>query len=158
MMPISQGLLHLFVLALPVACIAWTVTHEDLVREPREYCTRRSRAAKNIFVKKFFYVFTCDYCFSHWVVLVTLLVTGFRLLYDDWRGYVVSGFALVWIANYYMSLFGRLRLGIRSERAEASLKEELRTQVADQAEDSDQTEDTPKRDHTKTTPLRGLRR
>jgi hypothetical protein len=124
-------ILTLFVLAVPVACIAWTVTHEDIFKEPRDYCARRSREAQNIFARKAFYLLTCEYCFSHWVTLAVLLATGFRLLYDDWRGYVVSGFSLVWIANHYMGLFGRLRLGIRSERVDLSLKEELREQVAD---------------------------
>jgi len=39
MLPLSTQLLWLFILAIPVACIAWTVTHEDVLREPREYCT-----------------------------------------------------------------------------------------------------------------------
>ena len=52
-----------------------------------------------------------------------LLVTRFTLLYPGWRGYLVGGFALVWVANIYMSLFGRLRLDIREERAEVAVKE-----------------------------------
>jgi hypothetical protein len=116
---------------LQIACIAWTVTHEDIFKEPREFCARRSRSARNFIVRKFYYLFTCEYCFSHWVTAGVLVLTGFKLIYTDWRGYLVSGFALVWIANHYMSLFGRLRLGIRSERIEVSLKEELRDQVAD---------------------------
>lgn len=153
MTPLPEGLLTLFVLALPIACIAWTVTHEDILQEPREYLAQRSRDTTNIFLKKFLYVFTCEYCFSHWVALGVLAVTGFRLLYDDWRGYVVSGFALVWVANHYMSVFGRLRLGIRSERAEASLKEELRAQVADEPVVTEKHED-----FHEAARLRGLRR
>ncbi len=65
------------------------------------------------------------------MTVAVLAATQFRLLYDDWRGYLVSGFALVWLANHYMSLFGRLRLGIKSERIDVSLKEELRDEVAD---------------------------
>ena len=45
-------------------------------------------------------------------------MTRYQLLYADWRGYVLSLFSLVWIANGYMSLFGRLRLDIREERLE----------------------------------------
>jgi len=52
-----------------------------------------------------------------------LLVTRFRLLYDDWRGYVISWLALVWLANHYIAVFARLRLGIRSERLDIGLKE-----------------------------------
>ena len=121
----------LFVLAMPVAAIAWTVTHEDVFKEPREYFVKRSEQAGHVLTRKFFYLFTCEYCFSHWVALAFLLFTDFRLVYDDWRGYVISGFSLVWIANHYMSLFGRVRLGIKSERIDVSLKEELRDKVKD---------------------------
>jgi hypothetical protein len=108
----------LFVLALPIACVAWTVTHEELFREVREYCLHRSRTRPSLIERKFFYVFTCEYCFSHWVTAAALAITRFHLLYADWRGYVVAGFSLVWIANAFMSLFGRLRLDIREERLE----------------------------------------
>jgi hypothetical protein len=123
------GLLELFVLAMPVAAIAWTVTHEEIFREPREYCLRQSQHAPAIAVRKLFYMFTCEYCFSHWVALGAIALTGFRLLYDDWRGDAIAWLSLVWVANHYMSLFGRLRLGIRSERIDVSLKEELRDKV-----------------------------
>src|SRR5690348_8931888 len=95
----------LFILSIPIACIAWTVTHEEIFREPREYCIRNSTQAKSIFKRKFFYVFTCEYCFSHYVTILFLIITHYRILFDDWRGYLISGFALVWIANIYMSLY-----------------------------------------------------
>ena len=47
-----------------------------------------------------------------------LWVTRYHLMFDDWRGYVIAGFSLVWVANVYMSLFGRLRLNIKGERLE----------------------------------------
>ena len=47
-----------------------------------------------------------------------LFITRYKLLFDDWRGYLVAGFSLVWLANVYMSFFGRLRLEIREERME----------------------------------------
>ena len=120
----GRDLLNLLVLALPVAAIAWTVTHEEVLREFHEYCTRRSRDDRSLFTRKFFYLFTCEYCFSHYVTIFFLLITDFKLLYHDWRGYLVSGFALVWVANLYMSLFGRLRLDIRRERVEIKEKEQ----------------------------------
>ena len=129
MIPLPGGLLVLLVLGMPVAAIAWTVTHEEILREPREFWMARSEHAGSMLTRKFFYMLTCEYCFSHWVALATLAITGFRLVYDDWRGYVVAGFALVWVANHYMSLFGRLRLGIKSERIDVSLKEEIRDKV-----------------------------
>ena len=131
MTPLPEGLLVLLVLAMPVAAIAWTVTHEEVFREPRDYFVKLSEDAPSFLARKFFYLFTCEFCFSHWVALIFLAITGFRLLYDDWRGYLVSGFSLVWVANHYMSLFGRLRIGIKSERIDVSLKEELRDKVSD---------------------------
>ncbi len=108
----------LFILGIPIASVAWTVTHEEIFREPREWCVKKSKTCKSIFERKFFYLFTCEYCFSHWVTLIALIVTRYQLLYPDWRGYVVAMFALVYVANFYMSLFGRLRLDIREERLE----------------------------------------
>jgi hypothetical protein len=126
MTPLPEGILVLFVLAMPIAAIAWTVTHEDILKEPREYCVERSEMCRALLARKFFYLFTCEYCFSHWVTVGILFMTGFRLIYDDWRGYVISGFSLVWVANHYMSLFGRIRIGIKSERIDVKIKEDLR--------------------------------
>ena len=118
MVALGTQLLGLIILALPIASVSWTITHEELFREPREWCVRKSQTANTLLSRKFFYLVTCEYCFSHYVSLLVVLVTGFTLLYSDWRGYVLAVFALVWLANVYMSLFGRLRLDIRSERHE----------------------------------------
>jgi hypothetical protein len=49
---------------------------------------------------------------------------------DDWRGYVLSFFAVVWVANAYMSLFSRLRVDISSVRAGADMKEaQVKTEI-----------------------------
>ncbi len=122
-MELHEQIVALFVLALPIASIAWTVTHEEVFREIRDWCGARSRDCPRLAYRKFFYLFTCEYCFSHWVTALFLLITHFTLLYTGWRGYLVAGFALVWVANIYMSLFGRLRLDIREERAEIAVKE-----------------------------------
>jgi hypothetical protein len=114
----------LFLLALAIASIAWTVTHEDLFREPREYAMERSRGPGPWYVRKFFYLFSCEYCFSHYVTIAVLIMTGYRLLLPGPRGFVLALFALVWVSNQYMSLFARLRLGIRSERVDIDLKQE----------------------------------
>jgi hypothetical protein len=119
----GADILRLVVLSLPVAAVSWTVTHEELFREVHDYCLNRSKSARRLAVRKFFYLFTCEFCFSHYVSAVVLLVTGFQLLYADWRGYVIAWLSLVWIANHLISIYGRLRLGIRSERLEIGLKE-----------------------------------
>jgi hypothetical protein len=108
----------LFVLGIPVACIAWSVTHEEVFREPRQYCQRECTEARSVFRRKFFYLFTCEYCFSHYVAAGVLLVSRYKLLYMDWRGYLVAFFALVWVANQYMSIYNRLRLDIKHEQVE----------------------------------------
>lgn len=116
---LSASLKHqtaiLLLLALPVACVAWTVTHEEVFREPREYCKEKSERARALPERKFFYLFTCEYCFSHYVAALALLLFRFRLLFTGWRGYLVAWFALVWMANIYMSFFNRLRLDIKHE-------------------------------------------
>jgi len=68
-------------------------------------------------------VFTCEYCFSHYVTVLFLFITRYKLLFDDWRGYLVAGFSLVWLANIYMSFFGRLRLEIRENRLDIAAAE-----------------------------------
>ena len=89
------------------------------------FCVERSKRAAGFVRRKFFYVFTCEYCFSHYVALFFLLVSGYRLLFEDWRGLLVAWFSLVWVANLYMSLYGRLRLDIKGERVEIELKEQV---------------------------------
>ena len=123
-MTLGLQIIWLFVLAIPIACIAWTVTHEEVFREPRDYCLDKSQQCARLYQRKFFYIFTCEYCFSHYVTAFFLVITGYKLLYQDWRGYLIAGFALVWVANQYMSLFGRLRLDIKRERVEIDQVEE----------------------------------
>lgn len=111
-------IIELLLIAIPIASISWTITHEEVFREPREFCARCSREASYLIERKFFYLFTCEYCFSHWVAFFFLLITGFKLIFIDWRGYLLGLFALVWVANQYMSIFDRLRLDIKRERVE----------------------------------------
>ena len=119
----ATEIVTLFVLALPVASIAWTVTHEDLFRELRTMCADRSQSCRSLAARKFFYLFTCEYCFSHYVTILVLAMTRYHLLWPDWRGYVIGGFGIVWIANIYMSAYGRLRLDIQHERVDIAADE-----------------------------------
>lgn len=123
-MSLGTQIVWLFVLAIPVACISWTFTHEELFHELHKYLVKRTEKSRSLPLKKFFYVFTCEYCFSHYVVAVLLAITNYQLLYPDWKGYLISGFSLVWIANIYMSLYALLRTDLKKERAEAKLEEE----------------------------------
>jgi hypothetical protein len=101
-MSLTQQVAYLFLISIPVACVAWTVTHEEIFREPREYCQKFSKDSRSLLRRKFFYIFTCEYCFSHYVTILFLIITGYKLLYNDWRGWLVAGFSIVWIANIYM--------------------------------------------------------
>lgn len=120
--PLTVQILVLLVLSAVVACVAWTVTHEEVFREPREFCARRSRTARSLPVRKFFYLFTCEYCFSHYISAAIVLSTGYRLLMADWRGAIVAWFTLVWVANFQMSAFARLRLEVKLDRIEIEEK------------------------------------
>jgi len=84
-MSITGQIFWIIILSLVVASIAWTVTQEEIFREWRDVCKERSKSCRNILQRKFFYVFTCEYCFSHWVALLVIIVTGFQVLFEDWR-------------------------------------------------------------------------
>lgn len=131
----------LFVLPIPIACIAWTVTHEEVFREFHDWCAARSKSCRRLPTRKFFYLFTCEYCFSHYVAVLFLFITRYKLLFDDWRGYLIAGFSLVWIANVYMAFFNRLRLEIRGERADIAV-------VEAHIPDADASPDAPSTGHT----------
>lgn len=115
----------IIILSLVVASVAWTVTQEKIFEEPRNFAKQKSETSRSFFIRKFCYVWTCEYCFSHWVTLLVLLMTGFQVLFDDWRGYVLAFFLIPWVANQWMSLYRMLRVDIKHENAlaEQSIKE-----------------------------------
>lgn len=122
-MVLSAQVVWLFVLAVPIACVAWTVTHEEVFREPREYCRRCSQDSPSLLKRKFYYLFTCEYCFSHYVAAFFLILTGYKLLLQDWRGYLIAWFALVWVANQYMTVYANIRVDLKVERFRAKIAE-----------------------------------
>jgi hypothetical protein len=113
----------LLVLAVPVAWASWTVIHEEVFREVRDFCVSRSKTCRTVVQRRFFYLFTCEYCFSHWATLVFLFFFEFKMVFDDWRGYLVSFPALVWVANVYMNLYLLTRVDLRKQRAIADRAE-----------------------------------
>jgi len=120
----TQPIYWIFILALPVACIAWTVTKEEIFREPREYCVEKSKTAHAFLFRKVFYMLTCEYCFSHYITLAILIMTKYTLLYPDWRGYIIAGFSIIWIANVYMSLYNIIRIDLKKGKLIAQKEEE----------------------------------
>ncbi len=123
-MSLGAQLVWLAIMAMPVAAVSWTVTHEEIFREVREYFETRSKSSPSLLGRKFHYLVTCEYCFSHYVALGFVVLTGFQLLLYDWRGFVLSVLALVWVANFYMTIYARLRVNLKKERVE--LKDEER--------------------------------
>jgi hypothetical protein len=119
-MSISLQVLSLLIIAMPIASVAWTVTPEEVFREFHDLCLAESRACRRLYQRKFFYLFTCEYCISHSVTALFLV-----MLFPDWRGYLIAGFSLVWIANGYLVLFARLRLDVKRERVEITAEETM---------------------------------
>jgi ferritin-like protein len=58
------------------------------------------------------------------------------LLYTDWRGYIISGFSLVWIANFYMTIFGLLRQGLKEKKIDANIKETKLEEIKEKEADN----------------------
>lgn len=123
-MTIYEQILWLILLAIPIACITWTITHEELFKELMDYLKQKYDRETSIFKRKCYYVFTCEYCLSHYITLFFLIITGYKLLFNDWRGYLIGGFALVWIANVYMSLFASIRISNKFTKTDTELKEQ----------------------------------
>jgi amino acid permease len=133
-MSLAAQVVWLLVLAVPVACIAWTFTQEEVLRELRAYAEQQRDHAPQLWKRKFYYLLTCHYCFSHYVAIFFLGLTRFKLLYLDWRGYIIALFALVWVANQYMSVYALLRQDLKKERfvakaVEHKVKEEIEPKV-----------------------------
>ena|SRR5690348_1968919 len=129
-MDLGAQIVGLFVLALAVACISWTITQEELFRELREYSERQAECAPQAWRRKFFYLFTCHYCFSHYVSAAFVALTGYRLLLQNRTGYVVAFFALVWVANIYMSFYAWLRQQYKTQKFEAkAVEHKVKTKI-----------------------------
>ena len=140
LLPVGNGLTYhlrlggggsmyeLFIIPIAVACVSRTFIFEEIFREFREYCVYRSERAKGVLERKCYYLFTCEYCFSHYVTIVFLFITRYKLIYPDWRGYLMAFFCIVFIANVYMNLYSRVRVGLTSEKKEIELKEQALAQ------------------------------
>src|SRR3954466_1552106 len=119
----SPMLINFPFVALVVACVAWTVTQEEVFREPRTFCAQKSKTAPRWYARKFCYLFTCEYCFSHYVSAVAVYFSGLKLVSNGFAGYVFAYFATIYAANFIMSLYRRLRLSIKRTNAQARLLE-----------------------------------
>ena len=112
------------ILGIPVACITWTVTQEDIFQEMRIYLAGYHAHHRHAWWRrKLAYMPTCPYCLSHYVAGVLIVLLHFKMLSDDWRGYLVSLFTLVLIANVYITVYHLLRVGLRWTRSMADRAE-----------------------------------
>ncbi len=125
-MTLYLQIICLFFLSIPVACITWTITHEEIFKEPRDYCINRSKTAASFLLRKFYYLFTCEYCFGHYVTVGFIFFSDYKLLSDSWKGYVIAGFSIVWVANIYMNIFAIIRQNIKKVKTEIeTIKKEI---------------------------------
>ncbi len=115
--------LEVFWIAAAVAIIAWTQAKEEITRELREWLQRQSETAKSIFTRKLAYMLTCEFCFSFWVSLLSLIVFRHRVAYADWRGVILAQFVTWGIANIYMTAYSRFRVEIRKDQIEIKKEE-----------------------------------
>ena len=112
---IHYQFIYLFIMALPIQTAFRGPLHVRKCSVNQEIIVRKNQNNANLFLRNFFIYLLAKYCFSHYIALLFLIITRYHLLYNNWRGYIVSFFALVWIANIYMSLFGLVRVGMKKE-------------------------------------------
>jgi hypothetical protein len=119
-MNLGEQLMRGMLLAIPVACLAWTITQEEVFHELREILKAyQERHKDSLWRRKLAYLPTCPYCFSHYVAALFIWLFHFKMLADDWRGYAVSLFSLVLLANAYLTAYQWLRAALRAGRARA---------------------------------------
>ena len=123
-MNLGEQLLRGLLLAMPVACLAWTITQEEVFHELREILKAyQERHKESFWRRKLAYLPTCPYCFSHYVAALFVWLFHYKMLADDWRGYLVSLFSLVLVANVYLTGYQWLRASLRAGRARADQAE-----------------------------------
>ena len=122
------------ILSIPVACITWTVTQEEIFGEMRRNLVRyQSRYGHSWWRRTAAYMPTCPYCFSHYVAGMLIALLHFKMLAGDWRGYVVSLFTLVLIANVYITVYHLFRVGLKWARSLADRAERPGRSIPHQA-------------------------
>ena len=137
----------LLVLALPVACVSWTITQTEIFRFPREAVLAwAKRKPESKFRHLVSYLPTCYYCCSHYIsefFLILSYVGGMKKL--DWSngwysavtGFIVATFTLIFIANLYLTGFNIYRVALRYSQALADSQEAIKERLkaeADKAE------------------------
>jgi hypothetical protein len=104
----------ILVMSLAVACVAWTVTQEEVFKECRQWCVRhRDCATHPTWKRKLAYLPTCPYCFSHYVAGAGVLAFKLWLVEPGVAGAIAAWFATVFVANIYLTAYHALRQVLR---------------------------------------------
>lgn len=110
-------------LALPVACMSWTIAETEVFRSFRERIARWANWQKgtdaNSLKAKLAYLPTCYYCTSHYVTLFVLLLHPYKFVSPDVRGYALAWFAIVGVSAVYLTSYNLLRVVLRWGQAMA---------------------------------------
>ena len=107
----------LLCLSIAVAVAARTVTKEEVFVEFRNWCHSRCKDNKlSLPMRKICYLFTCQYCFSHWVAGLLVLTTGWTCFLPKPFGWVIGWLSLVGIANIYLVGYEAATLGVKALR------------------------------------------
>lgn len=122
-------LLAVVALALPVACVSWTFTKEEIFKELREWLCKKLKNRAGWICEKITYLITCHYCFSHWITALILIAYPVKLAAENWFGYITAGFAIVWVANFYLTMFNILRVFLKLLRAKADRAELMKKRL-----------------------------
>lgn len=123
-MPLSTQVIWLVLLGMPVACVSWTWTHEAINQELRDFLVKKSERSHALLTRKMCYALTCDYCFSHYVTILVLLLTGFKMLSESFTGYIVAWLSIVWVANLYLTMMAILRTRLKFLRQACEAREQ----------------------------------
>jgi hypothetical protein len=89
-MSLGVQVVWLFVLSIPIACIAWTVTQEEMFRELRDFCRKRCENEPRLVAPQILLSVHLRVLLQPLSALFFLLMTRYRLLLDDRRGTVFS--------------------------------------------------------------------
>lgn len=119
----------IFCFAAVVAVLVRTVTKEEIFKEPRQWLQAYAGDGRHrLLLRKLAYMPTCEFCCSFWVTLALAVgVFGYRLAFDDWRGYLVSVGPTMALANVALGAFDLLRIDLRKEKGAAEHLERRRS-------------------------------
>ena len=105
-------------LALPVACVSWTIVEAEITRDLREWlkgwaCRQGRGATRAWLCRKLAYLPTCAYCSSHYVALAALALSPVHILNLGWQGLVLGWLSVVGVSTVYLTFYQLLRVLLR---------------------------------------------